>query len=108
MEHPIHIAHWHYHKHKHLAQQMRPQVSSAGQKINNPLHGIRSRCLPGMHPGSNEHHWLFETNGTNLLREERLIEKNLVFLLLLVVGSDSEKMHWPSLGRMHQNLLVKI
>jgi hypothetical protein len=108
VEDSVDVDHGHHHKDEHLAQQVSPQVSSAGQKVNHSFHSVGGRGFSGVHSGGDQHYWLFEAKRTRFLGEEGLIEKDLVLLLLLVMGSDSEKVHRPSFGRMHQNLFVEI
>jgi hypothetical protein len=97
VEHAIHVDHGHHHEDEHLPQQVGPEVSLAGEEVDDSLHGVGGRGLPRMHPSRDQHHWLLEAQRTHSFREEGFLEKGLILLLLLVMGRDGEQMHWPSL-----------
>lgn len=48
-EHPVDVDHGHHHEHKHLSQQIRPQVSLAGEEFQHANHGVAGCRLGWVH-----------------------------------------------------------
>lgn len=104
----VDIDHRHHHKHEHLSEQIRPQVLFTRQKLEHPLHSIRSRRLRRMHSSRDEHHWFPKHQRPIILWKQLGIKHSLMFRILLIMRTNSQQMYRPILRTERQNLLMVV
>ena len=88
----VNINHGYNQKNKHFSQQVSSEIIFIGEEVDYTLHGKRGRSLSRMYSGRNQNNRLVKPDWPFLFRKEELIKQifMLIFLILMVIGCDSQ------------------